>query len=86
MPLLLNLRKKPLYSGGGWMGRRGGQYVLEKKKIYYLCQESNPNYSSVQPVACHGINQAVTAPIHKMVRVKFVAEIVGFCPSPFTYI
>jgi hypothetical protein len=36
---------------GGWVGLRGGQNTVEKRKIYFTCQETNHDSSVIQSVA-----------------------------------
>jgi hypothetical protein len=37
---------------GGWVLHRAGMNAVENRKIYFSCQESNPNSSAVQLEAC----------------------------------
>jgi hypothetical protein len=41
---------------GDWVGLKAGLDAVEKRKISCACQESNPNYLAVQPVASHYTN------------------------------
>jgi hypothetical protein len=59
-PVSLPPEKKPLGTHwiGGWLGPRAGLDPVEKRKISFLCRESNLNSSAVQGqigTECRGV-------------------------------
>jgi hypothetical protein len=47
-----------------WVGPRSGLDAVDKRQIPCLCQESKPNFSVVQPIACRYINWLIPAPMY----------------------
>jgi hypothetical protein len=60
MQMIVSFMFQPLYSQekcphthwtGGWLGATASLRAVENSKIYFPCQETNPDSSAVQPVA-----------------------------------
>jgi hypothetical protein len=60
-PLPLCSREAPFgtYWIGGWVGTIAGVDAARKRKIYFLCRESDPSSSVTQPKRSHYTDRAV---------------------------
>jgi hypothetical protein len=60
---------------GGWVSPRANLGLVEKRKIFCLCQELNPDSSTVPPVTCCYPNWATPAHIMKTCIVILVLHV-----------